>query len=84
MQRLTPDWRASLWYSQVANMRWLGSGDPVPRYGRLDLRLAHPFRLEGASGEVALVVQNAVRDYTDFRVENVFDRRCFLTLALGM
>jgi iron complex outermembrane receptor protein len=84
MQRLTAEWRASLWYSQVANMRWLGNGDPVPRYGRLDLRLAHPFRVDGARGEVALVVQNAGRDYTDFRDENVFDRRCFLTLALGM
>ncbi len=84
MQRLAPGWRASLWYSQVANMRWLGNGDPLPRYGRLDLRLAHSFRLDGGSGEVAFVVQNAGRDYTDFRTENVFDRRAFLTLALGL
>ncbi len=84
MQRLAPGWQASLWYSQIANMRWLGNGDPVARYGRLDARLAHRFRVDGASGEVALVLQNLGHDYTDFRSENVFDRRAFVTLAVGM
>jgi outer membrane receptor protein involved in Fe transport len=84
MQRLTPAWHASLLYSQVSNMRWLGDGDPVARYGRLDLRVAHRFQLDRQVGELALVMQNAGRDYVDFRAENVFERRGFLTLSLRL
>jgi hypothetical protein len=66
-------------------MLWMGEGDELDGYGRLDLRLARRLRLGGSAGELALVAQNARDDdYQDFVRANIASRRVFATLALDL
>lgn len=73
----------SLALYRVNQMRWLGNGDLVPGYTRLDLRLAKLLRFGNARSEVALVLQNLENQpYEDFRRENLFERRYFVTVSV--
>lgn len=47
-------------------------------------RLARRVQLDQQTGELAVVVQNPARDCIDFRAENVFERRYFLTLSVRL
>jgi iron complex outermembrane receptor protein len=76
------------WYYTDEQL-WLGSGDNIPAYNRVDLRLAYAFRLGGNSAELSGVVQNPFGDYRDFlysetnpQKRNVFDTRAWLSLRL--
>jgi iron complex outermembrane receptor protein len=78
------------WY-YVDDQRWLGSGDPIPSYDRIDLRLAYAFAIGGKKLELSGVVQNLFEDYRDFRYDvddprrrNVFDRQAYLGLRLEL
>lgn len=82
MHRFSSLWEGSLAYYRVDDMYWLGSGDFNKDHGRLDVRLARDVRLDGARGQVALVVQNLGPKYTDFQSYQFFDRRAFVTFAL--
>lgn len=85
IHRFSPDWEASAGYYRVGYMLWMGAGDELDGYERVDLRLARRLRLGRGGGELALVVQNALdRPYRDFVEENVSDRRAFVTLALDL
>lgn len=85
MHRLSPEWEAGVGYYRVGDMLWMGNGDELDGYARLDLRLARRLRLGGSDGELALVVQNALDDeYQDFIEENIADRRVFATLVLEL
>lgn len=83
-RRLHGPWWASAAYYRVPDMYWLGEGDAVTGYGRLDLRLARELKFgDQVRGEVAAVVQNqGSSPYTDFDQEARFDRRAFVTLRL--
>jgi iron complex outermembrane receptor protein len=79
---------SAAWY-YVDEQQWLGSGDKIPAYDRVDLRLAYTFRLGGKSAELSGVVQNPFGDYRDFRYSetnpqkrNVFDTRGWLSLRV--
>jgi len=74
----------SFGFYKVGAMTWLGDGDPVARYDRLDLRLAKRIGANRSHNEIALTVQNVLRDYSEFRPEYKFDQRAFVTLTLGM
>ncbi len=83
--RLYGEWYGSMVYFRVAKMLWLGDGDDIEPYNRVDLRLARKLRLGATHGEAAVVVQNANRNnYRDFRDENIFYRRVFFTLSLDV
>lgn len=82
MHRFADRWQGSVAYRRVGSLDWLGSGDFVKSQGRLDVRLAHDVRLDGARGEIALVIQNLGRKIVEFDHENFFDRRAFVTFAL--
>lgn len=63
----------------------LGAADEQKRVSRVDLRLAQRLRVGASRMELALVVQDLLNDgYTDFRHENVFDRRAYLTLRVEL
>jgi iron complex outermembrane receptor protein len=72
----------SLIYTWVDDMRWLGIGDYISSHDRLDLRMAAPLKMNGTQGEVALVIQNILDDYAEFRNENIFETRAFVTASL--
>ena len=74
----------SFGFYKVGAMTWLGDGDPVARYDRLDLRLSKHFGANRSNNEIALTVQNALRYYSEFRPDYQFDRRAFVTLTFGM
>jgi iron complex outermembrane receptor protein len=79
---LGSDWQASFGYYRVGGLSALGESTPVEAHQRLDLRLAKDFKVEGTRGEVAAVLQNILGNYNDFRNDNVFDRRAYLSLRL--
>lgn len=80
--RLPEEWQASLTHSWVGAMVWPAEGDPVPKYRRLDLRLAKTFRTGGYKSELALTTQNVFGPYSEFRPEFKFTRRSFVTYSL--
>jgi len=83
--RLYGEWYGSMVYSRVAYMLWLGTGDYIEPYSRVDLRLARKLHLGTTHGEAAAVIQNANHNnYADFREENMFYRRVFFTLSLDV
>jgi iron complex outermembrane receptor protein len=75
---------ALMWHERAA-MSWGGEPQTLPSARRLDLRLAHPWRLEsGSKAEVALTLQSLNGDQTESRLAGgyQFQRRAFLTLRL--
>lgn len=82
-QEFKGGYQASAGYYQEAAMTWLGEGDPVRRYERMDARLAKRWRDGARAAELALVAQALTGSYSEFRPEYRFDRRAFVTLTLG-
>lgn len=82
--RFASHWSGSIGYYRVGAMVWMGDGERVPGYDRVDARLARHFRFGRTRGELALGVQNAGDRYVDFRERNLADRRAFLTLQLDL
>lgn len=58
-----------------------GFGDQYAM-SRTDLRLAKAMRWGSTRGELALVIQNLGLPYPDFRPEDFFERRAFVTFSL--
>lgn len=59
----------------------LGFSQPQVAFNRVDARIARRFALGRAKAQMALVVQNLFNyKYTDFRHDDVFDRRAYVTL----
>jgi len=74
---------ASAGYYQQGDMKALGFSNRQEFSRRVDVRLAQTFKMRRGKGEIALVMQNLLSDeYTEFRAENVFDRRGYVTLTL--
>lgn len=67
-------WRmaASVGYYRVGAMHWLGGGDPVPAYDRIDLRLSKQLRVGPHRLELSWVTQNfnntAYQDFFNYIV----------------
>ncbi|MEN8178677.1 MAG: TonB-dependent receptor [Pseudomonadota bacterium] len=76
-------------YYFMDDMNWPGEGDEVPSYNRWDIRLAKHFDYVGLDAEVALFLQNAGGDNTDFFEDeetgqiNVWERRAFLQAKIN-
>lgn len=83
MHRFGAGWHGSFGYYRVGGLEALGDSTPVDAYQRLDVRLAKGFKAGTARGEVAMVLQNLLDDYQDFRNDNTFDQRAYLSLELA-
>lgn len=84
MHRLPRQVDISALYSRVSRMKWLGDGDRLRAQDRLDLRVAKHFQAGGGDHSVALVFQNVLDEYLEFRDENVFDTRAYVELTVGL
>lgn len=84
MHRLPHQVDVSALYSRVSRMKWLGDGDRLGPQDRLDLRIAKQFQYGDSTHSIALVVQNILDEYLEFRDENVFDTRAYLELTVGL
>jgi iron complex outermembrane receptor protein len=84
MHRLPRQVDVSALYSRVSRMKWLGDGDRLGSQDRLDLRVAKHFQASGGDHSLALVFQNVLDEYLEFRDENVFDTRAYVELTLGL
>lgn len=74
----------SLGYYHVSEMKVLGDGEPLGVNRRLDARIAQKFRVAGKRVEAALVLQNLLAPYYEFRPDNRFDKRMFVTFRLEL
>lgn len=92
-QQLTGGLQLSAGYYHQAKMQFINTFAPLTMLRRLDLRASKTFGKPGqsGSGEVALVVQNALRDeHTEFADvphttgQIIFNRRAFLTATLNL
>jgi iron complex outermembrane receptor protein len=67
-QQLPWDSSLSVAYYRVGSMQWLGGGEPMPAYDRLDVRVGKRFRWGYQTAEMSLVTQNSINnDYPDFQ-----------------
>jgi len=81
--RLDRGWEASVGVYKQDYMYWLGDGDYTRAYTRVDARVAKRWELRGRQVELALVGQNlGGQPYQEFRVDNLFGRRAYLSLTL--
>ena len=71
----------SILYYRVSESNGLGSGDPLPGYKHVNLRLALPIRWLGARGEVAFVVENALGNYIDWRTDNTAEPQQYISVS---
>jgi iron complex outermembrane receptor protein len=91
-QQVADDFQFSAGYYHQGKLQFLFTPAPLTMMRRLDLRMAKTFGKpdERGGGEVALVVQNALRnDYTEYAAapessgKIIFNRRAFLTATFG-
>ncbi|MGE5320054.1 MAG: TonB-dependent receptor plug domain-containing protein [Hyphomicrobiaceae bacterium] len=81
--KLDKGWEASLGVYKQDYMYWLGDGDYTAAFTRVDARLAKRWELRGRQVELALVGQNlGGQQYAEFRNDNLFSRRAYLSLML--
>ncbi len=84
VEEFSGDTTLSATFVRQTTAQALGFSERQEPYGRLDMRLAHRFRIGASRAEAALVVQNVLDDqYTEFRHDNVFDRRAYATLSVN-
>lgn len=75
---------ASLGYTRVGRMTWLGALAPTPERDRLDLRIARRWCQAGTDWEASLVLQSALGGYYEYEnARYLFDRRAYASLRAG-
>ena len=74
----------SVAYYSMSEMKWLGDGDELNSYSRLDVRLAQGLGPEGRTGEAELIVQNLLDEYPEFTEDNRFGMRGYLRVTLRL
>lgn len=77
-------YNASITYYSVSEMSWLGDGDLLDDYQRLDFRLASHWKIGKQRLQTEFIVQNMGEDYYTFRDENLFETRYFVRLGLDL
>lgn len=77
-------WQLSAGYYRVSAVDPFGHAGQVSPYRRLDLRVAKKIALGPVHGDVALVVQSVGGAYTEFRSDNRFERRAYLTIGFDL
>ncbi len=74
--------QASAAYYRISRMEWMGDGDEVPGYSRVDARLGTSFRLGSAKAELAGMIHNLFQPYAEFTKTTLFERRVFVQLTI--
>ncbi len=70
-------------YHYIDKFLWLGIGDQVKSYDRLDLRIAANTKINGNNASMAVVIQNLFTDdYYDFDQSYNFTQRLYLTFSM--
>ena len=68
-QQLPWDTALSFGYYRAGDMQWLGGGDPMPGYERLDVRVGKRFRWGPQTAELSWTTQNVLdSNYPDFEL----------------
>ena len=81
--RLDRGWEASVGVYRQDYMIWLNDGDYTAPFTRVDARVAKRWQVRDTQVELALVGQNlGGRNYQEFRDDNLFGRRTYLSLTL--
>jgi len=77
---------ASAGFYRQNGMTWIGStgGGRIPKYDRLDARIAKVWNVAGRRVELAFVVQSLLGAYLEQTPDRNFDRRYFTTLKLNL
>ncbi len=75
------DVTGSILYYRVSDSNGLGSGDPLPGYQHVNLRLALPIKWRSLEAEIAFVVQNATGDYLDWRTDNLAEPQHYVSIS---
>jgi iron complex outermembrane receptor protein len=71
-------------YYHISPMVWLGDGDRIPGYDRVDLRAARRWRTARSNMMLEAIVQNIGDDYITFRDENFFETRAYLRFSINL
>jgi outer membrane receptor protein involved in Fe transport len=71
-------------YYHMSKMVWLGDGDRIPGYDRVDVRAAKRWRTAGSNMMLEAIVQNIGDDYISFRDENFFETRAYLRFSINL
>ncbi len=80
-QGFADQWKASVMLYHMDRMEWLGFGETVNGYDRVDARVAKEVSLGGAKINAAVIVHNLFdKNYAEFRSGNNFERRIYLQL----
>jgi len=69
-------------YYYLDDIDWVGEGNEIQAYHRLDMQLSKSFKGDDISGKLSLVLQNINNQYTDFQDENIMDQRTYLSAEL--
>lgn len=80
--RFSSGTQISAGYYRTGFMTWMGNGDDIPAHKRWDARLAQSFKLAGAEGEIALILQDIKGHYQEFNEQNETERRAYLQFGL--
>jgi iron complex outermembrane receptor protein len=71
----------SINYFRASESNGLGSGDPLPGYRRLDVRVGVPFQWHSLHGELSFIAQNIADAYLDWRSDNKAERLHYISLS---
>jgi iron complex outermembrane receptor protein len=71
-------------YYHMSKMVWLGDGDRIPGYDRVDVRAAKRWRTAGSNMMLEAIVHNIGDDYISFRDENFFETRAYLRFSINL
>lgn len=80
--RFSNQWQASIIAGRVARMEWLGDGDYLYGQNRVDLNLMREFHFTDSISRLALTVQHAGGEYTDFSFDNIADTSYYVTFDM--
>jgi len=84
-QRFAEVWDASVTFHRQGAFRASGNSDPQRALSRVDARLARQFALWRGEGEIAATFENLFDShYTEYRLNDVADRRAWLTFRYRM
>ena len=81
-RKFTNGIQASAGFYRISEMLWLGEGDLIESYNRIDVRLAKQFRLDSSHLLVELIGQNLGDTYEEYQQGNDFDTRVYLRASL--
>lgn len=74
---------ASVAYYRLDSMRWLGEGDSVAGYDKVDVKFSHTARYGGgAEGKISLILKNIGNHYTDFQRANKIGPESYIEFEL--